>query len=184
MYSHLDPIFKSQMRHTETLDSKRGIRREDEEDPRRRKQKDRSEAHDPDLWEDSTSVSISALRAFLKDLIAQSGTGDDRKTDDQASVKKEQDQEKPSGANAKAASAYQRTYSATHHDEVREAPPATRERHSESVKLSTEEQRAIHKLVDDLKLLEQAGHRDLVIGKNTSFLASLIAAVDTAKTEI
>jgi len=71
MYSRLDSIFRTTFRHTETTDTRLGIRREDRQDTRKRKH-DRKEEKPESLWEDSTSVSINALKAFLNDLLGES----------------------------------------------------------------------------------------------------------------
>lgn len=183
MYSRLDPIFKSQMRQAETLDTHHGIHRHLDDESRRRKDSDDTHNSDPALWEDSTTVSIEALRAFLKNLLADSQP--DHKTEGpKDSVTKKSDKQPPkSGAAARAASAYQRTYSATHYDDTEHAPLPVEpdDKNTAAIKLEPEERRAMHALIDDLKILAEAGHRNLVIEKNTSFLASLIEAVKKAK---
>lgn len=65
MFSQLGPLFKTVFRATEHADARLEIRREEKENGRKKHEDDSAEAEESALWEDSTGVSVSALRTFL-----------------------------------------------------------------------------------------------------------------------
>lgn len=65
MFSQLGPLFKTVFRTAKQTDARLEIRREEKEQGRKKEADDTPEEESSALWEDSTAVSISALRAFL-----------------------------------------------------------------------------------------------------------------------
>ncbi len=187
MYSHLDPIFRTQLRLAETLDTRQGLRRNKETEERGRRDQRQERPDDDDLWQDRTAVSTAALKQFLEQLARQqeqaAGTSDKDVQEDvqpPAPIKTEEPQHGDSatapGA-ARAAQAYQRTYRATHQDE---APPLNSDA-VPTLQLSPEELRVISRLVRDIDTLIRAGITDLRIDKSENFLQSLVEAVAREK---
>ena len=174
MDSRLDPIFKTQFRHAETLDTRQGIRREEKTGDRgKRDEKSRSD-DEPDLWEDSTAVSIKALKAFLEQLVRDSThTDEGEKINIAPPAPAENENTGPVAQDAaRAAGAYERTYRATHEEETA-APTADT---IPAIELQPDEIRIIHQLIADLGLLQQRQIEYLTIKKSESFLQSLVDA--------
>ncbi len=173
MFSRLDPYFKMTFRHAENLDTRQGIRREEPHDEYKGKKHDHTEEKDNSGWEDSTSVSVSALRTFLAQLVKTSA----QKTTDIAAAATAPP-EGPSGPAAKAAQAYQATAIAVHADTENSGQPPQTPDDPDKPELSSEEIRIIHQLLNDLKELETAGVQTLTIERASSFLQSLANAVN------
>lgn len=183
MYSRLDPIFKTQLRHAETLDTRQGIRRHEEQGGKKRDHEKDEEPDEDDLWEDSTTVSIPALKSFLEQLVGSASRKQDLAAEKDIS---DSDPEHPhseassqkSQRAAKAAQAYQRTHRAVH-DEERTLPEGSS---PQNIELRPEEIRTIHTIIQDLAALSDDGHRELTLQKAESFLQSLVNAVQVSKT--
>lgn len=186
MFSRLDPIFKSQIRHAETLDTRQGIRREEQAGGRPRGEEKPQDEQDRQVWEDETTVSIVALLSFLEQLTidaadqhASAGSGEAHQkpqTPRPSPNPPAHAPEIPSRA-AHAASAYQKTYRATHGDERIAAAPEAMPK----IQLLPEEIRIIHQLINDLKKLGGRNINTLPLRKSGSFLQSL---VDSVKQEL
>lgn len=191
MYSRLDPIFHTQLRHAETLDTRQGIRRHEDQDERKKRGRKKRE-NEEDLWQDQTSVSVSALHTFLQQLVRDTETkqpaaqkqnvaDENIALSDNAKGKSESHTPvKPDVAqrSTRAAQAYERTYRATHHDAI---PAAPAEGAVPAIDLRPEEIRTIHGLIDDLEKLAQRGIETLTLQKSDSFLQSLVDAVQNEK---
>ena len=67
--TRIDPIIQAVVRKAETIYSKMGIRREESEDLTRKKKGGGDNDAQALPWEDTTEVSIAALRGFLEDLL-------------------------------------------------------------------------------------------------------------------
>lgn len=180
-YSRLDSIFRTSFRHTETTDAWLGIRRDEGQDTRRKKQHKEEEKDSDSLWEDSTSISVSALKAFLGSLIKD---GTEEPYEETAEEKPQEDPSprKPSGQTARAAQAYQTTARATDHtDEVVPQQDAGTRDQTTTVELSVEEKQVIQQLLVDLEVLAKQNIEQVTIQKAPSFLESLVRAVQKAK---
>ncbi len=185
MYSRLDPIFKTQFRHTETLDTRQGIRRQDQvKDKKKKSGNDESDSDDIDMWEDSTSVSIKAIKAFLEQLAGETKKSAG-KPEPGENIKISQKEKSISTATpatgkqsaARAAQAYQKMHRATHTEEQQEIPQSS----IPSIALRPEEIRVIHKLIEDLGTLAAQNKDHLTIRKSENFLQSLVDAVEALK---
>ncbi|MCB9990209.1 MAG: hypothetical protein H6867_02370 [Rhodospirillales bacterium] len=179
MESRLDPLFKTQFRQTETLDTRQGIRRQDPDEQRgKRDRKDRDDNED-DLWQDKTSVSVQTLQLFLEQLVRQQDS-EDKAADIQLSPAEIPAHSTPDPNQhytpqaAKAAQAYQRTYRATHHEAPPPVPPADS---IGNITLTPDEIRTIHQLINDLNTLAARRVETLTVEKSSSFLRSLVEAV-------
>lgn len=199
MYSHLDRIFRPYndvgRRHAEGADTHMALQKHDPDKKGRKGKKD--DTDDEDFWEDSTSVSVTALKAFLEGLVggetaagqssqslardarAQSVDGDNGGQGEQPAARPPA---KPQ--NTKAAKAYQRTYEAVHPEET--LGPSKVKDHVGStaateVELSPKDRRAIHRLIDDLNSFAEHDIHHLYIHPSASFLQSLIDAAEKIK---
>lgn len=181
MLSQLGPLFKATFRHAEESDARQNLphqvnkddRRKDQDDPR-----DRS-----DLWEDSTGVSVVALRAFLINFLAGTTqqTGLAHMPESAAPDATAAEPQRPANtATARAAGAYQSMADKMepHHAAPPMAPPAAPRTDADLV--AAGDIRLMHALIADLERLEQAGVEMLTLNPAESFLQSLKNAVDEA----
>lgn len=194
MFSSLGPLFKATFRQAEQLDTRMGIRKDDPRDENEKRDPREDGPEGDSLWEDSMGVSIAALRAFLVDFV-------DGKTGSPPSGAAPRS---PSGAplpappagpehrpaqdtkHARAVQAYQSMADKTAGSvyQAPPPPPAAAAPAGDVDLVQSEDVRAIHGLIADLKLLEEAGHAELVLEKSKSFLGALQAAVARLKSRI
>jgi hypothetical protein len=188
MLSRLDNIIKNTLRHAETTDTRQDIKRHEARSINDKNNKKRKKKTQDELWEDETIVSIPALLTFLKSLIKMqtqsTAAGPDNSIDNSSnsSSLQQADKNKPS---AKAAQAYQNTARSSH----KSSEPISHHEHLNSEQnvdlvLSTEEQRHIHLLIEDLNALYNQGHENLRIIKDGSFLDSIVSSVALFKSKI
>ncbi len=190
MFSRLDSLFTGQLRHAETLDTKQAIRRHEDQPGREKKPHEETKEDASDLWEDRTTVSVRALKSFLEQLLktaqaktpsqaGQAGT-EAVNVSPAAAAQPAPHETAPrhvSEQSARAASAYQRTYRATHADAQAPAAPGA----IPAIDLNPGEIRIMHRLVIDLGKLADDGTELLVLNKSESFLQSLVDAVEAAR---
>lgn len=174
MFSRLDSLFSSQIRHAEKLDTRQAVRRH-EDQPGRRREHDRAPEDDPRDGEDRTSVSVRALRAFLEQLVADAA-GPPPPAAPQAPRETTPQTEQAS----RAAQAYEKTQRTTGADRAQAAPAAAA---MPSIELTAEEIRIIHALIADLGRLAARNVEQLPLSKSSSFLQSLVDAVAAAGQE-
>lgn len=199
MFSRLDNIFRAQERHAESLDTRQAIRRQ--EDKGRRSQKDAKPKKDDDaLWQDSTSLSTSGLQSFLEGLIADQNNASEKQQtsieqDDVQSLDQENTEEQKSPAkpnNARAAMAYQRTQNtsypeqAIHQSNKSSQQPITQDgddavSHNDAINLTSDESRAIHQIINDLKELKAKGYTELTLERSDSLLQGIMNAISLIK---
>lgn len=184
MDSRLYPLFRSQFRPAEPVDTRQAIRRQ--EDPGGRgKQRDRQEDESDDsLWEDQTAVSIQSLRYFLTRLVTADSdapaAAENIELSESAAGNADTGKATPQAQRAaQAAGAYKRAYRATHRDAAETMNAAAGP--GPEVTLTAAETRTIHKLIEDLGNLADGGTETLTILKSDSFLQSLIEAVRRAQ---
>jgi len=184
MHSRLDPIFKTQIRQAETLDTRKGIKRHDPDIEKDKGKNKNQQDDDLDPWEDSTTVSTRALRRFLEQLILDSSDNlPTSKPNEDINISKPnpEQHQKPESNTAQsqraahAAKADQNPYKTTHREEDvgQGAIPA--------IDLSPDEIRTINKLITDLSNLTKNNIEHLTLIKSTSFLQSLVNAVEGKK---
>lgn len=73
MFSQLGPLFKTVFRAAEHADARLEIRREEKENGRKKGEDESTQDDTSALWEDSTNVSVSALRTFLIEFLQKQG---------------------------------------------------------------------------------------------------------------
>lgn len=168
MDSKLDPVYRALFRHAEHSGDRQDVRREDETNDHNSRRDRRETADRPDPWQDDTSVSISALRVLLLNLLGA----------DIPAPPSPHTPARSTGAMAQAAGAYRTTAAHT-------APPAPSTTTMSSSGhpapgLSPDDIRAIGSLIVDLDRLTVRGIDILRIEKNGTFLQSLATAARRA----
>lgn len=194
MFSQLGPLFKTTFRQAESNDTRQKIPHE-ERDPPQRDKDDKEEKIDDDvLWQDSTTVSIAALRNFLinflntmpeAQIIDQSMDPNFETSDiDEVhvpQVNRPKERERPTNThNAKAVRAYQAIANKT--QEGRANTPQTQSgptyrKPPSADQIENKELRDIYQLIDNLEILSNKGVQDITIQKNGSFVESLQSSV-------
>lgn len=190
MFSQLGPLFKSTFRQAESNDTRQAIPHNERDNSRKKQEKNKQENKSTDLWEDNTTVSVGALRAFLISFLKTIPGGEDvstmiENTADTISKRPSENKRPTSMANARAVRAYQSIAKTTPNPPTRPA----QQKSSSTVKptadlLESKEIRDIHELIDDLDSLAQKGVQNLRILRADSFLASLKNAVLIEKSKI
>lgn len=187
MFSQLGPLFAATFRQAESTDTRQAIRHEEEKDGRR-KQEFEERPDDRDLWQDSTTVSVEALRAFLMNFLRAmdvpeddtAGTSD-ATVDMPSPASPPSSQEPGSTAAARASRAYRSMAEKTGAGTVPPPPPAAAASALALADAVTKKEvRTMHKLIADLDVLSRTGIRELRIQKADSFLDSLVQAVKEA----
>jgi len=171
MYSRLDSIFRTSLRLTEATDTHLGIHREEKDIPRKKREKKENREDDAeDFWQDSTRLSVSALKTFLEDLLQQAIL---LEMSDNVQNKHE--------AASRAAQAYQNTARAAHTEEAeKNRMPHMDGSEGGAVRLSSSEKEAIRLLIHDLGLLETQDVHEVTLMQAENFLQSLIDGVGQA----
>lgn len=191
MFSQLGPLFKTTFRQAESTDTRQGIKHYERDDGRKKRERE-EKSETSELWEDSTSVSVEALRSFLINFLKtvpaeEGGELSEDKSSASPSEEKTQEYRAPkTTAAARAVHAYQSMNEKTHTGSPPPRPqpenmPETQEDSSSVSLLHGSDVRLIHTLIDDLKLLSEAELETLTIRKADSFLDSLVAAVTLEK---
>ncbi len=188
MFSQLGPLFKTTLRQAESADTRLEIRREEKENPGKKRDEQDAADNTGDLWEDSTSVSVEALRTFLIEFLK--GRGEDvpearvsaAEENIYAGITPPPPLRPASPMAAKAVKAYASTAGQNHHPAP---PPVMPEQTEETVDLAdllkADELRTIHALIHELDLLSRKGVQTLTIEKAETFLESLVQAVRLEK---
>ncbi|NCC23034.1 MAG: hypothetical protein EOM26_11340 [Alphaproteobacteria bacterium] len=174
MFSRLDPVFRTTLRHTEQTDARLGIREEDARDDPRKKKSRRDANSEESEREDLAIVSIPALRAFLTGMLEDP---------EAARAKAEQHAAGAAARNpqaSRAAKAYQATASGGTPADYTAATGGER-----LAALTEQEKTTIRALIDTLCWLESQEVFELSIGKTSeSLLAGLVEAATRTKAEI
>lgn len=182
MFSQLGPLFKTVFRKAEQSDARFEIRREEKEQHRKKEEETQETPDDIDLWADSTSVSIQALRSFLIDFLKSKG---DDVPEEQIGLSQNAAPppytthalENPVAQKALKAYATMSSYG--------QAPVSSAPQESVSQNLSdllaVDELRTMHVLIAELDILSGKGVQTLIIEKDESFLKALVMAVQKAK---
>ena len=167
MVSRLESLFRSTFRPAAPTDSWMGIRREEAQHERKDKNSDRHEDDEFDR-DDSTDLSVAALRQFLESLFPPHAP--------QPVAPPPTEMPYPDQKTAAAIHAYQST--------ARVPAPATPVPPPESAQLSPVETATILAVLDDLNHLEQVGVETLTLRPESGelFLDSIVRAVRVAGT--
>ena len=187
MFSQLGPLFKTHLRQAEKSDARLEIRRDERQDQgRKQESEDRSE-ESSGLWEDSTEVSVGALKAFLVEFLKSRGDEVPEAPEpaaDEAAAPITPEYRPP--ANTRTAQAM-KAYGAMA-AQAPSPPPSEPQEAEDSAKdvdlvslLRADEVRTIHVLIGELDMLSRKGVQTLTIDKADTFLEALVQAVRLEK---
>jgi hypothetical protein len=184
VFSQLGPLFKTHLRQAERSDARLDIPRDERHDQGKKQESEEQDNAGSGLWEDSTAVSVEALKAFLIEFLK--GRGDDvpeaqtsTQDIDYAGITPEY---RPPVNNraAQAVKAY-----ASMAAQVSTPPPPPPESETETVDLvsllAADEVRTMHVLISELETLSRRGVQTLTIEKADTFLEALVLAVRAEK---
>lgn len=183
MFSQLGPLFKTAFRQAESTDARLEIRREEKQDQGKKREHKEESAAEGDLWEDSTTVSVEALKTFLIEFLKSKGQETE---EERRSVEKAPSAYTPAPLQATTTMAA-RAMKAYGSHTLTPAPPPTEPRQTtdETVNLAdllaADELRAMHALIRELESLSRQGLQTLTIEKQDTFLGALVTAVEQAK---
>lgn len=184
MFSQLGPLFKTHLRQAEKSDTRLEIRREEKQDQGKKNESEEQDDAGSGLWEDSTAVSVEALKAFLveflktrgDDVPEASGTGQPIEYQDITP------EYRPPASNraAMAVKAYSSMAA-----QVAPPPPPPEPPEAEAIDLvsllAADEVRTMHVLISELEALSRRGVQTLTIEKADTFLEALVLAVRAEK---
>jgi len=183
MFSQLGPLFKTTLRQAEKSDTRLEIRREEKESQGKKQDFEEESVDTSALWEDSTEVSVEALRTFLIEFLKTRGDdtgGGATAQPSAASATPAAPAPTVSPVAARAVQAYASTASHTVH-----APPEPEMEEEETGDLAdllkADELRTIHVLIHELDVLARRGIGTLTIEKADTFLEALVQAVRLQK---
>lgn len=179
--TRFDPIIQAVTRRAESVYTKMGIKRDESEDLGRKKRGNGDGEAKSIPWEDTTEVSIQALRGFLEDLI---GIG----ADTPPAVINTAPPPQSNSAAARAAHAYQATGQIVHDKNI-EAPPVPHAPQQPATDTAVrlgedfgeEEIALIRDYIRDMIALEQRGVTELTLRRSLTFLESIKLAIEDAK---
>lgn len=190
MFSELSKIFTISPRHAEQTDTRQAIQRHEPDFERRRaKKQPESETDD---HKTGASVSVEALRIFLEEFLRnnseepanQKSSKEENTTKPPQHVNRQIPQDHPyTNPAAQAAGAYANT---AHTGEKSAILFETTDQAGDgpALEISAADIRTIQTLIDDLKILEDAGIEILHIERAATFLDSLNNAVAKIKTSL
>lgn len=187
MFSTLGPLFKTMFRQAEHADARLEIRRDEKRDGRKSAEFEDKE-EDGGLWEDSTDVSVSALKMFLQNFASgktQAVAGQTEKQENQLASPPSPAPAAAPGTPANTMTA--RAIGAYQHAAPKSAitpPPAAQKPQSDADLMSGEDMRIIYQLMSDLDDISARGIETLHIQKAPTFLESLTNAVNAVKNSI
>lgn len=185
MFSQLGPLFKTHLRQAEKSDARLEIRRDEKQEHGKKQEFEEPDTGGGDLWEDSTAVSVEALKAFLIQFLKSRGDDvPEASAVPEASEILTQTPEYRPPVNNRAAQAV-RAYSsmAAQHGAMPPPPPPSppETEKAQSVDLvsllAADEVRTMHVLITELDALSRRGVQTLTIEKADTFLEALVLAV-------
>lgn len=191
MFSQLGSIFKTHLRQAEKSDTRLEIRRDEKQDQGKKQEFETADEDTSALWEDSTTVSVEALKSFLVEFLKSRG---DEVPEAQAPVAGDADyssltpEYRPpvNTRTARAVKAYSSMAAQTSPSVLPPEPPETNA--SEQVDLvsllAADEVRTMHLLISELDALTRRGVTTLTIEKADTFLEALVLAVRAEKQKI
>ncbi len=176
MFSQLGSIYKTIFRKTENVDTRLEIHREEKDRGKKRDSDENKNDSNSDFWEDSTIISIDAIREFLKNYLDPDVRQNQNLTSQTFKSPALLNQ-----TNKIAMSAYARTLSLDHAEE--ENKNSNEILPTKDMSLSDEEDK-VFELLNDLILLEQNNIHFLTLEKSNDFLDSIFLSVDTLKSNL
>lgn len=189
VFTQLGALFKTTLRQAEQADTRLQIRREDKENQGKKDDPEEAPVDTSALWEDSTEVSVGALRTFLLEFLKGRGEAAPEAEaiiDENTSIMSGLTPEyRPPVTNkaARAVKAYSSLQTQNYGPPpVVAAAPAEPSGDVDLVSLlQADEVRTIHVLITELDQLAQKGIQTLTIEKADTFLESLVMAVRAEK---
>ena len=186
--TRFDPFIQAVARQAESIYTKMAIRRDESENFGRKKRGEEQAAAKSIPWEDTTDVSILALRGFLEDLLGVGHSGQMEQTTGELPLRPVDDKEgqrlPPPSAASYAARAY-RTTGRVVHDENVTAPPPVITPPSDNLRLGDDfgdaERDMMRGYINDLTALEQRGMTHLTLRRSLTFLESIHQAIESSK---
>lgn len=182
MLSSFNPLLRIMSRHAESTDTRQSLHKDDAKITPRKEDDSPHKKTDPSMWEDTTAVSISALRLFLEAILtATTKQAQQDRTITEAPQQLKTHQRPPAAQNThthKALNAYKTTVTTPHSSE-RTAPPPTNS--DLTTDLKEDDIKRIQLFIDDLTTLENHGLRDIIIERGLTFLDSVDNAINAAK---
>ncbi|PZO85399.1 MAG: hypothetical protein DI626_07510 [Micavibrio aeruginosavorus] len=171
-------MFKTAFRQAEAADTRLEIRR-DEKNEHGHSEEHEEKEDTSALWEDKTTVSVEALKAFLIAFLKEKGVAEDHAAISAAATQQSTLPQKPLTTVAtRAVKAYTALAPQT-------PPPPVSEPLTENIpladQLKNDELRTMHILIRELDILAARGVHDLTIEKADTFLNALVLAVEKAK---
>lgn len=189
MFSQLGPLFKTTLRQAEQADTRLQIRREEKENQGKKQDTEETPDDTSALWEDSTEVSVGALRTFLTEFLKSRGDAIPEQTassgENVSIMSGLTPESRPPATNvaARAVKAYSSMQAQNYGPPP--APTPAPEPQQEEVDLvsllAADELRTIHVLMSELDILAAKGVQTLTIEKADSFLQALVEAVRVEK---
>ncbi len=187
MFSQLGPLFKTVLRQTEKSDARLEIKRDEKQDQGKKQEFESSEEEASFLWDDSTGVSVEALKAFLIEFLKTKNGDSDEETDlasEAAAIQPQSPKIQPvNNIAAKAVKAYASIAAQTAPPALIQTVEAPENETDLSALLEADEIRTIHVLIHELDLLARRGIENLTIEKADTFLESLVQAVRLEKSK-
>lgn len=191
MFSQLGPLFKTMFRAAESTDARLEIRREEKESGRKRGEDEEPAADSDLLWEDSTSVSVTALRSFLIDFLRHQGGADtiENPQEDLPGLHIEEVPPPTTPASTMAARAAKAYGAMAAQNTPPSLPPvvspATAESENLADLLESDEVRQIHHLIGELDIIARSGIENLTIELDGgTFLDAVANAIHAAGKKI
>ena len=189
--TRIDPFIQAVARRAEQIYTKMGIQRDESQDLTRRKKGDGEGDYTPVPWEDTTDVTVVALRGFLEDLLglAHEVPVADSDTLPLPPAPTEQPVA-PLTAASHAAQAYRTMGKVVHDENVEMTIPqaVTPDMHIQSSEVTLgddfgeAERETMRGYLADLKELERQGVQSLTLRRSLTFLESIHLAIEAART--
>lgn len=187
MFSQLGPLFKTHLRQAEHADTRFEIKREDKNDQGKKQDFEEKEETAP-MWEDSTQVSVEALRSFLLEFLKTRGepTPEENNGVDPNSIYaglRPEERTPASPMAARAVKAYGTMAMYSQQDRPPSPPPEVTQEQPVDLAdlLRSDELRTIHVLIAELEQLSRRGLQVMTIEKADTFLEALVQAVRLEK---
>ncbi len=187
MFSQLGPLFKTHLRQAEHADTRFEIKREDKNDQGKKQEFEEKEDTTP-MWEDTTQVSVEALRSFLLEFLKTRGepAPEENNNVDPNSIYAGLRPEELTPASPMAARAV-KAYGTMAMYSYQDTPPPPEPIQEQPVDLAdllrSDELRTIHVLIAELEQLSRRGLQVMTIEKADTFLEALVQAVRLEKTK-
>ena len=185
--TRIDPLIQAVARKAENIYTKMALQRDESQDLNRRKKDDTESDYSPIPWEDTTDVSIVALRGFLEDLLGLTHQTPLAGSDILPLPTPDTEQPTaPQTAASHAAQAYRTMGRVVHDENVELPPPVIPDTISdEEVRLGNDfgdaERDQMRGYLQDLRDLERNGITYLTLRRSLTFLESIALAIQDAK---